>query len=88
VNWTRATIKVPTHRATPPPPLQISWLLKRVEKKPTRERDEEGDVALASLEAVTSFLTQYTTATSMRWVRAGLACMFWIESAVFSREYR
>ena len=36
-NGTRATIKVPTHRATPPPPLQMSELLKRADKKLTLE---------------------------------------------------
>ncbi|MDQ6643580.1 MAG: hypothetical protein M3Y76_03955 [Chloroflexota bacterium] len=34
----RATIKVPTHRATPPPPLRVSGLAKRADKKSTLER--------------------------------------------------
>jgi hypothetical protein len=38
VNGTRATIKVPTHRTTPPPPLRVSGLLKRTYKKATLER--------------------------------------------------
>ncbi|MDQ6645133.1 MAG: hypothetical protein M3Y76_11860 [Chloroflexota bacterium] len=33
----RATIKVSTHRATPPPPLQMSRLLRWIDKKPTPE---------------------------------------------------
>ena len=33
VDWTRATTRVPTHRATPPPPLRVSGLLKRIDKK-------------------------------------------------------
>ena len=39
----------------------------------------------SSPEAVASFLTQCTTPTSTRWVRAGLACMFWIENQRYFR---
>ncbi len=39
----RATIKVPTHRATPPPPLQVSGLLKRIGKKLTLKRGKPCD---------------------------------------------
>ena len=37
VNGTRATRKVPTHRATPPPPLRMSELPKGIDKKLTHE---------------------------------------------------
>jgi hypothetical protein len=40
----------------------------------------------SSPEAVASFLTQCTTPTSTRWVRAGLACMFWIENQRYFPE--
>jgi hypothetical protein len=37
VNWTRATTRVPTHLATPPPPLRMSGLLRRIGKQLTGE---------------------------------------------------
>ena len=49
VNGTRATIKVPTHRATPPSPLRMSGLLKRAVKEPTLEGITPVRAALAEV---------------------------------------
>ena len=56
VNRTRATMKVPTHRATPPPPLRMGGLLKRSDKKPPHESatptpTDEGTDKIITLES-------------------------------------